>query len=54
MISKTICKHYKRKCDKKAPCCQIYYPCRLCHDENYKGPKSEGCKIETMDRYNVK
>ncbi|CAD8172407.1 unnamed protein product [Paramecium octaurelia] len=54
MIKQINCKHYQRNCDKKAPCCQIYYPCRLCHDQNYKGPKSEGCKVETMDRYNVK
>ncbi|CAD8177397.1 unnamed protein product [Paramecium pentaurelia] len=54
MIKQINCKHYKRNCDKKAPCCQIYYPCRLCHDQNYKGPKSDGCKVETMDRYNVK
>ncbi|CAD8084671.1 unnamed protein product [Paramecium sonneborni] len=53
MIKQNSCKHYQRNCDKKAPCCQIYYPCRLCHDQQYKGPKSDGCKVETMDRFNV-
>ncbi|CAD8045758.1 unnamed protein product [Paramecium sonneborni] len=47
------CPHYQRNCDKKAPCCGKFYPCRLCHDANYKGPKSDGCKTEIMDRYNV-
>ena len=27
------CKHYKRKCWIRAPCCDRYYPCRRCHDE---------------------
>eukprot|EP01139_Manchomonas_bermudensis_P005500 Amastigsp_a175225_370.p1 type:complete len:348 gc:universal Amastigsp_a175225_370:1103-60(-) len=27
------CKHYQRKCKKRAPCCGFLYPCRLCHDE---------------------
>ena len=28
------CTHYKRKCNIMSPCCQIEFPCRLCHDEN--------------------
>jgi hypothetical protein len=27
----------------EAPCCLIYYPCKLCHDEKYGGVKSTGC-----------
>ncbi|KAL0243029.1 hypothetical protein GEMRC1_005592 [Eukaryota sp. GEM-RC1] len=27
------CKHYARDCQIKASCCQTYFPCRLCHDE---------------------
>tara|TARA_B100001094_G_C18106023_1_gene758408 strand:- start:409 stop:1257 length:849 start_codon:yes stop_codon:yes gene_type:complete len=29
-----ICNHYERECIIVAPCCQRYFPCRLCHDEN--------------------
>ena len=28
------CKHYKRNCRIVAPCCDIVYPCRLCHNDN--------------------
>jgi RING finger and CHY zinc finger domain-containing protein 1 len=27
------CKHYLRRCEIIAPCCQKIFPCRLCHDE---------------------
>lgn len=27
------CKHYPRKCKKRAPCCGFLFPCRICHDE---------------------
>ncbi|CAD8071341.1 unnamed protein product [Paramecium sonneborni] len=47
------CTHYKRNCDKKAPCCGKFYPCRLCHDANYEGSSSDRCDTEIMDRYNV-
>ncbi|KAB5528218.1 hypothetical protein PHYPO_G00137820 [Pangasianodon hypophthalmus] len=32
------CQHYVRKCLLKAPCCEKFYVCRLCHDdeENHK------------------
>ena len=46
------CTHYQSKCQIKAPCCNIYYSCRLCHDENYEFKK--GCQVTRMDRYNVK
>ena len=44
------CSHYPRKCKILAPCCKIWYPCRLCHNDQYKGPKAGGCQIEVMDR----
>lgn len=31
--TKPGCEHYARKCWIKADCCQKYYPCRRCHDE---------------------
>ena len=27
------CEHYARNCKVFAPCCQKWYPCRVCHDE---------------------
>jgi len=47
------CKHYQRRCEIQAPCCKLWYPCRLCHNEEYKGVKAPGCKVETMDRHAV-
>ncbi|KAF6002994.1 hypothetical protein F1559_002199 [Cyanidiococcus yangmingshanensis] len=38
------CRHYARACRLLAPCCQIYYTCRLCHDE---------VNHHVMDRYAV-
>ena len=26
------CEHYTRRCSLLAPCCDKFYPCRLCHD----------------------
>lgn len=48
------CAHYKRKCEILAPCCGIWYPCRHCHNEKYRGPKSSGCKTEQLPRTEVK
>ncbi|XP_070562757.1 RING finger and CHY zinc finger domain-containing protein 1-like isoform X2 [Ptychodera flava] len=28
------CEHYQRKCSLLAPCCNRFYTCRFCHDEN--------------------
>ena len=28
------CSHYVRNCDIETPCCEKWYPCRICHDEN--------------------
>lgn len=42
------CSHYSRNCLVQAPCCNLFYPCKLCHDELYKGPKAEWCKVERM------
>ena len=47
------CAHYQRGCEILSPCCQLWYGCRLCHNEKYIGEKGPGCKIEVMDRYNV-
>ena len=30
--SKQTCYHYERKCTLKCEVCNIFYPCRLCHD----------------------
>jgi len=38
------CRHYARACRLLAPCCQVYYTCRLCHDE---------VNDHVMDRYAV-
>ncbi|XP_022973794.1 E3 ubiquitin-protein ligase MIEL1-like [Cucurbita maxima] len=27
------CKHYRRRCKIRAPCCNEIYPCRHCHNE---------------------
>lgn len=27
------CKHYRRRCQIRAPCCNEIYPCRHCHNE---------------------
>lgn len=27
------CKHYITRCMISAPCCNVFYPCRFCHDE---------------------
>lgn len=33
-LEKFGCSHYKRNCMIKAPCCNKYFSCRFCHDEN--------------------
>ena len=43
------CKHYERKCEVLAPCCDKFYSCRLCHDED----EDKACKTEHMDRHEV-
>lgn len=40
----TACHHYERKCDIFAPCCQRYYPCRRCHDQE---------QDHHLDRYRI-
>ncbi|XP_001375494.1 RING finger and CHY zinc finger domain-containing protein 1 [Monodelphis domestica] len=39
------CEHYDRGCLLKAPCCDKFYICRLCHDNNEDHP---------LDRFKVK
>ena len=43
------CKHYARRCRILSPCCQQWYPCRLCHNEAVSDETTD-CKVETMDR----
>jgi RING finger/CHY zinc finger protein 1 len=33
----------------QAACCSIFYPCKICHDELYKGPKANWCHTERME-----
>lgn len=47
------CPHYQRNCKLilnighiEAPCCRIYYSCKLCHDELFQFKK--GCQTERM------
>lgn len=46
------CEHYRRRCLSVAPCCNIAFPCRLCHDDDmyFKRPH-DGHKI---DRFAIK
>lgn len=48
------CKHYQRTCEIMAPCCNIFYVCHNCHDEQYKGVKGPGCLVERLDRKQIK
>jgi len=41
------CAHYKRFALVRAPCCGIFYSCRLCHDED-NNHKMDRYKIEMM------
>ncbi|XP_061420851.1 RING finger and CHY zinc finger domain-containing protein 1-like [Lethenteron reissneri] len=38
------CRHYQRGCELQAPCCNVFYPCRLCHDDK---------EDHAMDRFQV-
>jgi len=42
------CKHYKKNCKVKAPCCQKFFTCRRCHDEAVMDHKINRYEIETM------
>lgn len=48
------CSHYERSCEILSPCCNKYYSCHLCHDEQYIGPKNSPCIVERMDRTLIK
>ena len=54
MVESFGCKHYRRKCEIQAPCCEIWYGCRFCHNEEYKGPDGPGCQVQQMNRSEVK
>ena len=47
------CPHYMRGCDLFAECCQQYFPCRLCHDENKYEKEFDIKKQHQMDRFKV-
>jgi len=49
----TSCKHYQRGCEIQAPCCNLFYMCHNCHDEQYKGVKGPGCLVERLDRKKI-
>lgn len=38
------CKHYRRSCKVKAPCCDEFYVCRFCHDS---------AQNHRLDRYDI-
>ena len=42
------CKHYRRKCDVLAPCCQRYFCCHMCHDEHFAANynDADACSVE--------
>ena len=42
------CKHYRRKCDVLAPCCQRYFCCHMCHDEHFAAhyADADACSVE--------
>ncbi|KAH9615766.1 hypothetical protein KSS87_008703 [Heliosperma pusillum] len=42
------CKHYRRRCKIRAPCCNDIYDCRHCHNE-----AKNGIKIDPMDRHDI-
>ena len=44
------CKHYQRRCEILAPCCNKYFACRVCHDEFYENVVGQ---IHTVNRYKI-
>jgi len=48
------CEHYLRRCKIVSPCCQMVYPCRICHDEiEYVYQTDEKIKHK-INRYDIK
>lgn len=41
------CEHYARHALLKSPCCGVFVPCRLCHDD-----RPGACKVD-FDRHSV-
>lgn len=46
----TGCTHYHRKCQLLAPCCNTYYPCRFCHDEERDENEKDPQKAHKLNR----
>jgi hypothetical protein len=42
------CPHYMRKCKVLAPCCNQFFTCRFCHDEQVSEHKMNRYKVEEM------
>lgn len=45
------CPHYHALCEVLAPCCGVFLPCRICHDEVHA--LGGHCAVEKMDRFAV-
>lgn len=49
---KINCNHYENNCLINSPCCNDYFCCRICHDEN--ALTKNGCKVFQMNRFLIK
>lgn len=47
------CSHYDRGCYLLFPCCDTFYPCRLCHDDHITDYKNNPELIHEADRKSV-
>ncbi|GMH28433.1 hypothetical protein Nepgr_030276 [Nepenthes gracilis] len=47
------CKHYRRRCRIRAPCCNEIFPCRYCHNEATSSLRNPMDRHE-LNRYDVK
>lgn len=49
----SACNHYICKVDIKSPCCQEFFPCRICHDTTKNEEEKDPKKRHTIDRYSI-
>lgn len=47
------CEHYNRGCDLLAPCCNEFFPCRFCHDQQHYEEERDVLKQHKMNRFLV-